>query len=774
MTPLATTDTPLAEVLDPDLADRIASAFGHRTVGDLLHTLPRRYRQHGQRYDQRELVDGERVTIIAKVVASATRTYTTKKGQAREMLTLTVEDGDTRFRVVYFAGRAIKHMLPVGTLAMFDGTVSHFKRSLDLKHPEFLVLRSATGPGGKLTGSGNLAALARLSAEIDAEGGPSLFDRPLLPIYRAKEGVTSWEVLGAVVTALRALVPVVDPLDATVRAVAGLMDLDDALRKAHLPETTHEMKRAGHRLRFDEAIALQLLLGARRRFVARDPAPASPVREDGVRAAMIDRLPFELTGGQSTVLGEISGDLTLDEPMNRLLQGEVGSGKTVVALLAMLQVVDAGRQCVMLAPTEVLASQHHRSLSAMLGDLGEQGRLGAAGQATRVVLLTGSMSTAERRAALLDIVTGEAGIVVGTHALIQDSVDFFDLGLVVVDEQHRFGVRQRDRLRAKGRDGMVPHLLVMTATPIPRTIAMTVFGDLEVSELEELPGGRRPISTSVVPARDKPRWLERTWERVREEVEAGHRAYVVCARIDAADDDKADGAKAGDPRADDDKAGRADEDKADDDKAGDRPPLAAAVDLHERLSSGPLAGLRVGLMHGRLPPEEKDATMAGFASGDLDVLVSTTVIEVGVDVPEATVMVVMDAERFGVSQLHQLRGRVGRGGLPGLCLLVTNSREGGKSMERLKAVAATSDGFVLAQLDLAQRREGDILGDAQSGALSALRLLSVVDDGDVIEIARRHAEEILDADPGLHDHPALAERVSRLAGSEESEYLFKY
>ncbi|MFN7244854.1 MAG: ATP-dependent DNA helicase RecG, partial [Dietzia cercidiphylli] len=405
------------------------------------------------------------------------------------------------------------------------------------------------------------------------------------------------------------------PLDDAVLAAAGLMGLDEALRKAHLPSTVEDADRAGYRLRVDEAIALQLLRGARRRFVARDPAPASPVRGDGVRAAMEARMPFELTAGQQTVLEEISADLTLDEPMNRLLQGEVGSGKTVVGLLAMLQVVDAGRQCVMLAPTEVLATQHHRSLTAMLGDLGERGRLGAADQATRVVLLTGSMSTAERRAALLDIVTGEAGIVVGTHALIQDSVDFFDLGLVVVDEQHRFGVRQRDRLRAKGRDGMVPHLLVMTATPIPRTIAMTVFGDLEVSELGELPGGRRPISTSVVPARDRPRWVERTWERVREEVGAGHRAYVVCARIDAETTDAPDGAPKG----------------GDDDRGGDRPPLVAAVELHQYLSTGPLAGLRIGLMHGRLPPEEKDATMNAFASGDLDVLVSTTVIEVGVD-----------------------------------------------------------------------------------------------------------------------------------------------
>ncbi|AVZ39634.1 MULTISPECIES: ATP-dependent DNA helicase RecG [unclassified Dietzia] len=757
MTAFVTTDSALGEVLDAGLAERITAAFGHRTVGDLLHTLPRRYRQHGQRYDKGELVEGERVTIIGTVTTATTRNYTTKQGQSREMLTLTVKDEDTTFKVVYFAGRRIKFMLPVGTVAMFDGTVSRFRRSLDLTHPEFLVLRPVSGQGRELRGSGDLAALARLASEIDAEGGPSLFDRPLLPIYSASKSVTSWDLLGAIVTAIRALVPVVDPLDDTVLAAAGLMGLDEALRKAHLPETVKDADRAGYRLRFDEAIALQLLLGARRRAVARDPAPASPVRPDGVRAAMEARMPFELTAGQTAVLEEISADLALDEPMNRLLQGEVGSGKTIVGLLAMLQVVDAGRQCVMLAPTEVLATQHHRSLTAMLGDLGERGRLGAAEEATRVVLLTGSMSTAERRAALLDIVTGEAGIVVGTHALIQDSVDFFDLGLVVVDEQHRFGVRQRDRLRAKGRDGTVPHLLVMTATPIPRTIAMTVFGDLEVSELDELPGGRRPISTSVVPARDKPRWVQRVWERVREEVESGHRAYIVCARIDADTGDAANGTSAGD-----------------DGRGSDRPPLVAAVDLYEYLSTGPLAGLRLGLMHGRLPPEEKESTMGAFASGDLDVLVSTTVIEVGVDVPEATVMVVMDADRFGVSQLHQLRGRVGRGGLPGLCLLVTNSPEGGKSMERLGAVAATTDGFLLAQLDLVQRREGDVLGDAQSGALASLRLLSVVDDGEVIEIARRHAEEILDSDPGLDHHPALAERVRRLSGSDESDYLFKY
>ncbi|MFD2393546.1 ATP-dependent DNA helicase RecG [Dietzia aerolata] len=748
MTTLATTDTPLVEILDADGAQRLEQAFGHRTVGDLLHTLPRRFRQRGQRVDRKSLVIGERVTVIGSVKRMNSSSYTPKRGKGRlERVTLVVEDGGVDFEVVFFAGAKIKYMLPVGSEAMFDGTLSEFRGKLTLKHPEFLVLTAATGQSGPLKGSGDLAALATLSAKLEAEGSESLFGRRFLPVYSSKEGVTSWEVFGAVVTALRALVPVVDPLDPALITSLGLMGLDEALRTAHLPTHEAEIEPAVYRLRFDEALALQLLLGARRRFYSRDPAPPSPVRPDGLRTAMEARLPFELTAGQKSVLEDVSLDLSRDQPMNRLLQGEVGSGKTVVALLAMLQVIDSGRQCVMLAPTEVLATQHHRSLSAMLGDLGEKGQLGAPEEATRVVLLTGSMSTAARRQALLDIVTGEAGIVIGTHALIQDSVDFFDLGMVVVDEQHRFGVRQRDRLRAKGRAGRVPHLLVMTATPIPRTIAMTVFGDLEVSELGNCP---------VADARSRP--LSCPWGE----------AEVAGPGVGA--DPRGSGRRA--PRV----CGvRPDRRRR---QVGRRRRQWCAVDG----SRGPVRPTLTrrtqrpaGRTHARpAAPEEKDAAMTEFASGALDVLVSTTVIEVGVDVPEATVMVVMDAERFGVSQLHQLRGRVGRGGFEGLCLLVTNSRADSRSRTRLDDVAATTDGFVLAQLDLMQRREGDILGDAQSGALSALRILSVVDDGAVIALARQYAESILDADPRLHAHPMLAERVNSLAGSEESAYLERY
>jgi ATP-dependent DNA helicase RecG len=423
----------------------------------------------------------------------------------------------------------------------------------------------------------------------------------------------------------------------------------------------------------------------------------------------------------------------------------------VVALRAMLQVVDAGGQAALLAPTEVLAAQHARTIEALLGPLAQGGRLGGVDEATRVALLTGSLPAAARKQALLDAAGGAAGIVVGTHALIQEHVSFADLGLVVVDEQHRFGVEQRDALRGKA--ATPPHVLVMTATPIPRTVAMTVFGDLETSTLAELPAGRAPISTSVVPTAEKPAWLERAWQRIREEVAAGRQAYVVCPRIgaDLTDDDG---------------------ELPDYEEEARRPPLAVA-DVLPMLADGPLHGLRLAALHGRLTPDEKDRTMLDFAAGQLDVLVATTVIEVGVDVPNATVMVVLDAERFGVSQLHQLRGRIGRGGHPGLCLLVTDAPAAAPARERLDAVAATTDGFALARLDVEQRREGDVLGAAQSGRRRQLRLLSLLRDEDLIVAARTEAQDIVAADPTLAAHPLLAAQVAALVNDDQAEYLEK-
>jgi ATP-dependent DNA helicase RecG len=429
----------------------------------------------------------------------------------------------------------------------------------------------------------------------------------------------------------------------------------------------------------------------------------------------------------------------------------------VVALRAMLRVVDSGGQAVLLAPTEVLAQQHHRSISAMLGELAQGGMLGGAADATSVVLLTGSMGKTARDRALQQMASGEAGIVIGTHALLEQSVELADLGLVVVDEQHRFGVEQRAALTDKA--GTPPHVLVMTATPIPRTVAMTVFGDLETSVLSELPAGRAPIQTNVVPLAEQPSWIGRVWERVREEVAAGHQAYVVCPRISG--DTQEEG----------------EEDQLDVDEDGEvvtrRQQLAAVEDLHAELTAGPLAGLRVAVLHGRLAADDKERTMRAFAAGDLDVLVSTTVIEVGVDVHNATTMVLLDADRFGVSQLHQLRGRVGRGGLPGLCLLVSRAEEGSPARERLDAVASTTDGFELSRIDLEQRREGDVLGASQSGFRSSLVSLRVLRDATTIDRAREAAEELLADDPELTAAPDLAAAVQEIERSSASGFLEK-
>ncbi|BDH14637.1 helicase-related protein [Streptomyces hygroscopicus] len=442
---------------------------------------------------------------------------------------------------------------------------------------------------------------------------------------------------------------------------------------------------------------------------------------------------------------------------------------TMVALRAMLGVVDSGGQAAMLAPTEVLAQQHHRSITEMMGELAEGGMLGGAEKGTKVVLLTGSMGAAARRQALLDLVTGEAGIVVGTHALIEDKVQFHDLGLVVVDEQHRFGVEQRDALRGKGhsqREKQTPHLLVMTATPIPRTVAMTVFGDLETSVLDQLPAGRSPIATHVVPAKDKPHFLARAWERVREEVAAGHQGYVVCPRIGDEEEAPKGAKKAAGSK------GAAAKESSPEDAEEKRPPLAV-LDIAEQLARGPLDGLRVAVLHGRMAPDDKDDVMRRFAAGELDVLVATTVIEVGVNVPNATAMVIMDADRFGVSQLHQLRGRVGRGTAPGLCLLVSEMPEASPARARLAAVAGTLDGFELSRIDLEQRREGDVLGQAQSGVRSSLRMLAVIDDEEVIAAAREEATALVAADPGLTGFPELRIALSALLDEEREQYLDK-
>jgi ATP-dependent DNA helicase RecG len=472
----------------------------------------------------------------------------------------------------------------------------------------------------------------------------------------------------------------------------------------------------------------------------------------GLLDAFDKTLPFELTAGQVAVCREIESDLAQPHPMHRLLQGEVGSGKTIVALRAMLAVVDSGGQAALLAPTEVLAAQHLRTIQKLLGDLGQAGMLGGSSLATQVTLITGSQNAAARKHALALAASGDAGIVIGTHALLGEKVEFKDLGLIVVDEQHRFGVEQRDALKEKA--VLPPHLLVMTATPIPRTVAMTVFGDLDVSTLRELPLGRQPITTHVIPVKEKPAFLERAWQRINEEVAQGHQAYIVAPRISADSEANAN----------------ADMDFLFGEESSE---ISSVEELAPTLHAGALKGLRIAILHGRLPAEEKEATMQAFSKGEIDVLVSTTVIEVGVDVPNATIMVIMDSDRFGVSQLHQLRGRVGRGTSAGLCLLVTHCADQTPARDRLNAVAGTLDGFELSRIDLEQRREGDVLGVSQSGTQSHLRLLRVLRDESLIEQAREDAETLIATDNALSHYPALKAELAQLQRDQAVDYLDK-
>ena len=738
----------LADVVGGRTAKALARLELH-SVGDLVSHYPRRYAQRGQLSDLATLRVDEHATVVARIEKVTSRPMRQRRGS---ILDVVVTDGSERLSLTFFNQAWRERDLRVGRQGMFSGRVSAFRDQRQLAHPEYVLLPD--------------------DEQVDPEAAAA-FAHALIPVYPASAAIPSWRIAACVdlvVPLLTALsdadVSAAETLPAEVRHAEDLPDLRTALVQVHRPDDRASAERARERLRWDEAFLLQTALIQRRRTTAALPAQARVANAAGLLSRFDAQLPYTLTAGQRLVGDEIARDLAQNHPMHRLLQGDVGSGKTVVALRAMLSVIDAGGQAALLAPTEVLAVQHARTLEQLLGSLGQRGRLGASADATGITLLTGSLTGSQRREALLDIVSGASGIVVGTHALLEERVEFADLGLVVVDEQHRFGVEQRAALAAKGRDGMRPHVLVMTATPIPRTVAMTVFGDLDVSTLTELPSGRAPVTTHVVAALGQPRHVERMWQRIREEVALGRAAYVVCPRIggDSSSEDiediEADGL---------DDAGGASEPT--------RPPMAAALEVVHSLREGPLQGLRVDVLHGRMAPADKDDVMRRFADANapdhIDVLVSTTVVEVGVDVPRASVMVVLDADRFGISQLHQLRGRIGRGGLPGLCLLVTSAPTDSPAGERLAAVAATTDGFALAQVDLQQRREGDVLGQQQSGRRSSLRLLEVLLDEDLIRHARERAEQMLAVDPDIAELPALRQMLERLAGEEQAEFLTK-
>jgi ATP-dependent DNA helicase RecG len=707
-------ETRLRNAVGDKTAKKLETTFGMTTVDDLLRHYPRRYVSLGQLSDLSELEVGQYATVQARVERVTTHSYPSRRrpGKRDSRTEIVITDGTGRLTATFFNQTWRAEQLAEGTVGLFAGTVGEFKGRPQLTHPLFEPLEEDGTADGRVA-------------------------RGIIPIYPGSAAVSSFALEKCVGLVLDTLETPRDPLPDGTRAARGLPDIAAALEHVHRPRSAEQWKSARDRFRFEEAFLLQTVFARRRLALEHDPAIARPMQGGGLRTRFLDRLPFDLTAGQHAVLDDISRDLAQSHPMHRLLQGEVGSGKTVVALLAMLQVVDAGGQAALLAPTEVLAAQHYRAVTAMLGDRAQSGMLGGADDATRVRLLTGSLGAKARNESLLDIASGAAGIVVGTHALLQEHVQFADLGLVVVDEQHRFGVEQRAALadRAEVR----PHTLVMTATPIPRTVAMTVFGDLETSTLRELPAGRKQIQTTVVPT-ERQAWVDRVWQRVREEVGQGRQAYVVVSRIGGEDETT----------------------------ESDR---RALLDVHAELAGGPLSDLRVAMLHGRMPPDEKDAVMTSFNRGEVDVLVATTVIEVGVDVPNATVMVVMDAERFGISQLHQLRGRIGRGTQPGLCLLMTSSAEDTGAWERLQAVAATTDGFELSDVDLELRHEGDVLGTRQSGIRSSLRLLSVVRDEAVIADAREAAAQVVVDDPDLAGHPALDAAVRELESTEQVDFL---
>nr|WP_238155630.1 ATP-dependent DNA helicase RecG [Kribbella soli] len=739
-------DRKLRDFLGAKTAKTFADVLEIETVGELLRHYPRRYLKKGELTPFDELEVGDQATVSGRVKKVTARALDTKveirpddvyKFRKKRTITkVVVTDGRNDLELAFFNQPWLLTKLTPGTAALFWGEVTMFRDIMQLK-----------GPGTEILDEEDLT-----EAEIERRA------RPFRPLYPATAKLPTATIERSIKIVLDSLDDRVDdPVPDVVLRNEKLLGLRDALQKVHLPDTEKDINDAQQRFRFEEALVMQTILAQRRAVMDAQSAVPRPRQAGALLDDFDQRLPFELTEGQAEVGEEIFADLARPHPMHRLLQGEVGSGKTVVALRAMLSVVDNGGQAALLAPTEVLAVQHHKTLTKMLGDLAEQGMLGGAERATKIGLLTGSLNAASRRTAMLDAASGAAGIVVGTHALLEDKVQFADLGLVVVDEQHRFGVEQRAALSAKSGEN-TPHVLVMTATPIPRTVAMTVFGDLAVSTLTQLPAGRSPIQSSVVPAKERPDWLQRAWARVREEVGKGHQAYVVCPRI--GDDVK---------NAKDEEGELLETDEGGKKQA--RPPISV-MQVSEALAEI-LYDLRVEILHGRLPAEEKDAVMSRFAAGDIDVLIATTVIEVGVDVPNASTMVIMDADRFGISQLHQLRGRVGRGKVPGLCLLVTDLWAGSRSYGRLDAVASTTDGFELSRIDLETRREGDVLGVAQSGRRSSLKLLSVLRDEDIILAARHEATRIVGVDPALSEFPELLAIVRSALQSETTEYLEK-
>jgi ATP-dependent DNA helicase RecG len=727
---MASLETRLQNIVGDRTADVLEKSFGMTTVNELLRHYPRRYVARGELTDISTLLADDEVTILAEIEAVKLR-----RANGKNILEVIVTDGSANLSLTFFNQAWREKDLKAGRVGMFAGKVGEFKGKRQLSHPDYQLI-----PDGD-----------------DVDAAVAEFAGKFLPVYPATSKLPSWKIMQCMKLALDSLDEITDYLPEDAAKEFTYPSLMKAFSDIHQPPDLDAAAKARERLTFDEALLLQLLLGQRRneivKLATKSRTPNTPV----LVAAFEAKLPFKYTAGQIEVNSQIEKDLSNKFPMHRLLQGEVGSGKTVVALRAMLSVVDSSGQAALLAPTEVLAQQHFRTIKKLLGELAQAGTLQAGSIGTEVELLTGSLSNAEKKEIHAKLASGQTGIVIGTHALISDGVTFADLGLVVVDEQHRFGVEQRDALRMKAKQP--PHLLVMTATPIPRTVAMTVFGDLDISTLKELPSGRVAITTHIIPVLQKPHFLSRAWDRVKEEVAKGHQVYIVAPRIINPNKKLTEREITA--------AQLLGEEFLDNEQ------MSAVEELAPELAGGELSGLKLATLHGRQSSDIKEQTMDAFAKGEIDVLVATTVIEVGVDVPNASMMVIMDADRFGISQLHQLRGRVGRGSVPGLCLLVTNAQEDSQSMQRLNSLAQTLDGFELARLDLEQRKEGDVLGRSQSGGRSHLRLLRVLRDENLIDSARAVAGKILNVDPEINYLPELKSEVDKLKSDEAARFMDK-
>ena len=727
---MASLSTRLTNIVGDRTAQVLEKSFGITTVNELLRHYPRRYVVRGELTDISTLLADDEVTILAEIQAVNLR-----RANGKNILEVVVTDGSAKLSLTFFNQAWREKDLKVGRVGLFAGKVGVFKGRRQLSHPDYQLI-----PDGN-----------------DVDAAVAEFAGKFLPVYPATSKLPSWKVMQCVNLALESIDDLPDYLPIEIAQEFKYPSLKKAFLDIHQPPDLDSAENARQRLTFDEALLLQLLLGQRRNEIlklsTKSRTPNTPV----LVAAFEAKLPFKYTAGQIEINAEIEKDLSNKYPMHRLLQGEVGSGKTVVALRAMLSVVDSSGQAALLAPTEVLAQQHYRTITKLLGELAQAGTLQAGAIGTQVELLTGSLSAAAKKEIHAKLASGQTGIVIGTHALISDGGAFDDLGLVIVDEQHRFGVEQRDALRMKAKQP--PHLLVMTATPIPRTVAMTVFGDLDISTLRELPGGRVAITTHLIPVLEKPHFLNRAWERVKEEADKGHQIYIVAPRIvnpskKLTEREIAAAQLLGEELLDNEE-------------------MTAVEELAPQLATGALKGLKIAVLHGRLSSDVKEQTMSAFARGEIQVLIATTVIEVGVDVPNASMMVIMDADRFGVSQLHQLRGRVGRGSVAGLCLLVSNAQEDSQSMNRLQSVAATLDGFELARIDLEQRKEGDVLGRSQSGGKSHLRLLRVLRDEDLIQRAREVALKILTINSEMDHLPELKNEVAKLQSDEAARFMDK-